>query len=102
MESRRKKIFRERGALFALVVFLGACWLMGCSNDPEVRKLPLLSAQMNAPEYGIGVAQGTTAMSVVEARFPKSRIEYHMSLHDGYLAVQYGKIDAFAFDRHSL
>ncbi|MDD4092132.1 MAG: ABC transporter permease subunit [Smithellaceae bacterium] len=101
MESRCKKIFRERGALFALVVFWGACWLAGCSDKPEVRK-PLLPAQMNAPEYRIGVAQGTSAMSVVEARFPKSRIEYHMSLHDGYLAVQYGRIDAFAFDRHSL
>lgn len=102
MESCRKKKCHERYALFALVVFLGVCWLAGCSDDPEARKSPLLPAQMNAPEYRIGVAQGTSAMSVVEARFPKSRIEYHMSLHDGYLAVQYGKIDAFAFDRHAL
>jgi len=57
---------------------------------------------MNAPDYTIGVAQGTAAMSVVEQKFPKCKIEYHASLHDGYLGVQYGKIDAFAFDRHTL
>ena len=102
MGSCRKKTFWEKGVLFALVVFLGTGWLAGCSNEPKVRTLPLPAAQMNTPEYTIGVAQGTTAMSIVEARFPKSRIEYHMSLHDGYLAVQCGKIDAFAFDRHSL
>lgn len=41
-------------------------------------------------------------MTVVERKYPRCRITYHSSLHDGFLAVKYGKIDAFAFDRHTL
>ena len=86
----------------ALTVLFALLILLGCSGDHDGRRiLPGLS-QMNAPEYTIGVPQGTAAMSAVEAKFPLSKIEYHQSLTDGYLGVKYGKIDAFAFDRHAL
>ena len=57
---------------------------------------------MNAPEYSIGVPATAASTTVVETRFPKSTIRYFQSLADGYLAVKYQKIDAFAFDRHAL
>jgi len=41
-------------------------------------------------------------MSVVEKNFPKCKMEYYASVADGYLGVKYGKIDAFAFDKHTL
>ncbi|MEE9912839.1 MAG: ABC transporter permease subunit [Deltaproteobacteria bacterium] len=83
-------------ALFALLI------LLGCSSDHEARRILSSPTELNAPEYTIGVPQGTAAMSAVEAKFPLSKIEYHQSLPDGYLSVKYGKIDAFAFDRHAL
>ena len=94
-----RKSGRRDAMVFALWFFFV---LSGCSGKPEGRPVLYSPEQMNAPDYTIGVAQGTAAMSVVEQKFPKCKIEYHASLHDGYLGVQYGKIDAFAFDRHTL
>jgi polar amino acid transport system substrate-binding protein len=85
--------------LFALFVL---CILPGCSPDNKGKRILSDSTRMNAPEYSIGVPQGAAAMVVVEKNFPKSKIRYYNSLHDGYLAVKHGKIDAFAFDRHAL
>ena len=78
------------------------CLLWGCSRSDGGKPVLTGPARMNAPEYAIGVPQGTAAMSAVEKGFPKCRIVYFQSLHDGYLAVKHRKIDAFAFDRHSL
>ena len=33
---------------------------------------------------------------------PKCKVKYYSTINDGYLAVKHGKIDAFAFDRHTL
>ena len=86
-------------ALFALFVF---CVLLGCAGGNEEKPILYKPDQMNSSAYTIGVGQGTAAMTVVEKNFPKCKIEYHVSLSDGYLGVKYGKIDAFAFDRHTL
>jgi len=85
--------------LLALVLL---CTLAGCSGEKGDEHRISSPAQMNAPEYSIGVPQGAAAMTAVEQKFPKCRIEYFGSLHDGYLAVKHRKIDAFAFDRHTL
>lgn len=50
----------------------------------------------------IGVPLGAAAMTLAEKEFNKAKIEYFNSLADGYAAVQYNKIDAFIFDRHSM
>lgn len=83
-------------ALF-LLTLLSAC-------STENGGVPVLtgSAELNASGHTIGVPQGAAAMTAVERQFPQSRIEYFQSLSDGYLSVKQGKIDAFAFDRHSL
>lgn len=88
----------------ALLGFALALLMAGCSEEPTEPVKPLLThlQQLNAPQFHIGVPQGTAAMTVVEQRMPNSRIHYFNSLADGYAAVQYGKIDAFAFDRHAM
>jgi len=78
------------------------CLLFGCSDKSAEKPVIHNPVQLNSPEYTIGVPQGTAAMTAVENNFPLSKIEYHQSLPDGYLSVKYGKIDAFAFDRHAL
>ncbi len=94
---------KEKGkkgmALFALFVL---CVLFGCSDNQKSNRILHNPAQMNAAGYTIGVPQGAAAMTFVEKNFPKCKIEYHMSLSDGYLGVKYGKLDAFAFDKHTL
>lgn len=106
MERRSETVGRwmkKNGRRNAMVFALGFFFLLsGCSGKPESRPVLYSPAQMNAPEYTIGVPQGAAAMSVVEKNFPKCKMEYYASVADGYLGVKYGKIDAFAFDKHTL
>jgi polar amino acid transport system substrate-binding protein len=76
--------------------------MLGCSGDREDKRILTSAAQMNAPGYSIGVPQGAAAMTAAEKKFPKSKIKYYNSVQDAYLAVAQGKIDAFAYDRHTL
>ncbi|PKN10476.1 MAG: hypothetical protein CVU72_01070 [Deltaproteobacteria bacterium HGW-Deltaproteobacteria-7] len=101
MKHRCKKNEKRSIALFTLFVFF-LVMLPGCSSNPESNRILPGPAQMNAPGYSIGVPQGSAAMTVVEQKFPKCKIEYYSGVNDGYLAVKQGKIDAFAFDRHTL
>ena len=78
------------------------CALAGCSGRSGAPRLLPGVAQMNAPEYTIGIPQTAASTTVVEQRFPRSTIRYFQALTDGYMAVKFGKIDAFAFDRHTL
>ncbi|MDX9746395.1 MAG: ABC transporter permease subunit [Syntrophales bacterium] len=85
-----------------IILFLaGSGLLWGCPNEKNKNTLsdPF---QMNAPGYSIGVPQGAASMIIVEQKFPQSKIEYYQTVPDGYLAVKQGKIDAFAFGRHTL
>ena len=76
--------------------------ICGCSGGPEDKPALQHPGQMNSPGYSIGVPQSAAATTLVEKQFSKCKIEYFQSIADGYLAVKYGKIDAFAFDRHAL
>jgi polar amino acid transport system substrate-binding protein len=99
------RYFEEKGGWVTLksAIILIICALsIGCSHDDVGKPVLDDSTRMNAPGYSIGVPQGAAAMTVVEKRFPKCRIEYFGSLNDGYLAVKHRKIDAFAFDKHTL
>lgn len=76
----------------------------GCSGKkPEKPNNEIRSAsQLNAKEYRIGLLQGTAAMSAGERLYPKAKMVYYSTLSDAYAAVQYGKVDALLFDRHSM
>ena len=99
LKNRQPNQGSGRTLLYGLFFF---CVLLGCSRETGGK--PILSgpAQLNAPGYSIGVPQGAAAMAAVEQRFPQCKIMYCQSLNEGYLAVKYGKADAFAFDRHTL
>ncbi len=60
------------------------------------------TSQMNDAAYTIGVPSGATAVNAVGSTLPKAKMKYYNSLPDAYLAVQQGKVDAFAFDRYLL
>jgi ABC-type amino acid transport substrate-binding protein len=57
---------------------------------------------MNDAAYTICVPSGATAVNAVESTLPKAKLKYYSSLPDAYLAVQQGKVDAYAFDRYLL
>lgn len=83
----------------SILLILVACWLGFHSkqNDSNVRLTSI--AQLNSPEYRIGVPQGAAAMTAIEKAFPDATITYYNTTEDGYLAVQKGMIDAFAYDK---
>jgi polar amino acid transport system substrate-binding protein len=98
--SLRLKNNGGRICVFLLLIIMGV--LEGCSGRKESKPVLANPDQLNSPDYSIGVPQGTAAMAVIEKKFPQSKVRYYGSLHDGYMGVQFRKIDAFAFDRHAL
>lgn len=74
--------------------------LAGCRSQTKAAVTE--ASQMNSAAYTIGVPSGATAVNAVESALPKAKMKYYGSLPDAYLAVQQGKVDAFAFDRYLL
>ncbi len=87
-----------------VLLFLSLGIATGCSGKKtEKTKNEIRSAaQLNAKQYRIGVLQGTAAMFAGERLYPKAELVYCGTVPDAYAAVQYGKIDALLFDRHSM
>lgn len=102
MEKVRYWHQEKHKGLLALFVLFVLGLLLGCSHEPQDNHILYSPNQMNNHAYSIGVPQGAAAMTAVEQKFPQSRINYFQTLPDGYLAVKNGKLDAFAFDRHTL
>lgn len=90
----------SRAVALALTLLTLISLLAGCNSKtkPAVTE----SSQMNDAAYTIGVPSGATAVNAVESALPKAKMKYYNSLPDAYLAVQQGKVDAFAFDRYLL
>ncbi|MDD4537784.1 MAG: ABC transporter permease subunit [Lentisphaeria bacterium] len=87
----------------AATVSVILCFI-GCSGEKPPPPVKIISntAQLNAPQYRIGLPEGAAAMTAGEKHFPSAELLYFNSLSDAYTAVSAGKIDAFIFDRHSL
>lgn len=80
-----------------------ALLLVSCSRQEKKGPQTIESAaQLNAPEYCIGLPTGAAAMFVGERLFPKAKKIYVNSHSDAYVAVSSGKIDAYLYDRHCL
>lgn len=94
----RQKIPRAFALALALLTLLSL--LAGCNTG--TKQSATVALQMNDTAYTIGVPSGATAVNAVESALPKARMKYYNSLPDAYLAVQQGKVDAFAFDRYLL
>ena len=77
--------------------------LVSCSKQEKKAAGVIESAaQLNSPEFRIGLPTGAAAMSVGERLFPKAKRVYVNSHSDAYVAVSSGKIDAYLYDRHCL
>lgn len=93
---------RRRLFSLLLLVNLAASLLLsaaGCARPAGEQVLLSSVTDFNDDAYTIGVPQGAAAMTAAEKAFPQATIEYYQTNHDGYMAVQTGKIDAFAYDR---
>ncbi|MCR5346197.1 MAG: transporter substrate-binding domain-containing protein [Fretibacterium sp.] len=75
--------------------------LAGFGNDAagEAEEAPITSArQLNHPDYRVGVNFTGAPLAAVKRDLPDAKI-FDFSVVDGYLAVQQGRIDAYAYDR---
>ncbi|NLC13606.1 MAG: transporter substrate-binding domain-containing protein, partial [Chloroflexi bacterium] len=80
-----------------------ATFMVGCSKQANVETRTIENAaQLNAPDYVVGLPTGAAAMLVGERLFPKAKRLYFNSNPEAYLAVSSGKIDAYIYDRHDL
>lgn len=85
-----KKIFAA-----ALLLVLLAGLLAGCGEkDEAITSL----AQLNEPGRTIGVAQGSAGDVAAEKAFPNATLSRYTNSVTGFLAVQQGKLDAYAYD----
>lgn len=94
----RQKLSRAFALALTLLTLMSL--LAGCNT--KTKSAVTESSQMNDAAYTIGVPSGATAVNAVESALPKAKMKYYSSLPDAYLAVQQGKVDAFAFDRYLL
>ncbi len=82
------------GAL-ALAALLLVCLLTGCGGEDGV----ITSiAQLDQPGRTVGVAMGSSGDTAVTRNFHNVEINRYSDSATAYLAVQQGKLDAFAFD----
>ncbi|MEG1578303.1 MAG: ABC transporter substrate-binding protein/permease [Oscillospiraceae bacterium] len=89
-----------RAVTLALTLLMLVGLLAGCTGTAKPAATE--ASQMNDEAYIIGVPTGAAAVNAVEGALPKAKLQYYDSLADAYLAVQQGKVDAFAFDRYLL
>ena len=88
-----------RRALCLLLALLGLLALTGCAReDDAITSLE----QLSEPGRTIGVAQGSEGDAAAEKTFPDAALNRYTSSVTGFLAVQQGKIDAFAYDETML
>lgn len=93
---------KRRLSLIFFVTLLAFSFI-GCGKKKSDEKPPVTSAtQLNNPEYSVGVGTGDSSMFAVEKYLPNAHIQRYSSQVDGYLSVQQGKIDAYAYDRTSM
>ena len=92
-----KNTVKRLGALLLAILLIAA--LAGCGEkDDAITSLE----QLNEKGRVIGVAQGSEGDMASEKAFPNATLSRYTSSVTAYLAVQQGKLDAFAFDRTML
>ncbi len=84
-----------RAAALALTVLTLVCLMAGCGEKDDV--ITTL-ADLDQPGRTVGVAMGSSGDAIVTETFHNVTINRYSDSATGYLAVQQGKLDAFAFD----
>lgn len=98
MKKKYQKCFS-----FVMIAMLLLGLLAGCGAKTESEQSYIESIeQLNNGEYKVGVPQGAAAMYAGEEVFTEADLVYYSSVSEGYTAVEYGKVDAFVFDKHAL
>ncbi len=82
-------------AAMTLVLLLLACLLAGCGGKDD---LITSLAQLDQPGRTVGVAMGSAGDTAVTKSFRNVTVNRYSDSATAYLAVQQGKLDAFAFD----
>lgn len=88
----------KRIRMGVLTAFLLGGLLSGCAAS-DLKGTVTSVEQLNDPAYIIGVPEGAASMVAAEKACPQAEMKYYSRDADAYLAVQQGKIDAFAYDR---
>ena len=91
---------RKKRIAAALLIMLALAGLLaGCGGkDRTITSLE----QLNEPGRVIGVAQGSAGDIASEKAFPNATLSRYTNSVTGFLAVQQGKLDAFAYDETML
>lgn len=92
---------RKRIALAFAVLMMFLC-LSGCGGEKKEQEYFTSPDQLNDSRYSIGVGMGTADIHAVEESLPKAEVIEYSSVENGYLAVQAGMLDAFAYSRDSM
>ena len=91
---------RRRTALMIAMLLIFLC-LSGCGTKKEENYFTS-PEQLNDSRYTIGVGMGTADIHAVGENLPKAEMIEYSSVENGYLAVQAGMLDAFAYSRDSM
>lgn len=94
----RKDSLKKYVKMLSGVMLLSAIFLTGCAKSNEKTEITSAS-QLNSSAYTIGVPEGAAAVRAVENDCPEAALKYYSRDADAYLAVQQGRIAAFAYDR---
>ncbi len=84
-----------RAAALALTVLALVCLMAGCGEKGGV--ITTL-AELDQPGRTVGVAMGSSGDTAVSKNFHNVTVSRYSDSSTAYLAVQQGKLDAFAFD----
>ena len=91
---------RKKVALALAMLMMFLC-LSGCGGKKE-QEYFTSPDQLNDSRYSVGVGMGTADIHAVEEKLPKAEMIEYSSVENGYLAVQAGMLDAFAFSRDAM
>lgn len=80
----------------ALAITCAVFALPACKDELDTKIHSL--AQMNSPDYTIGVLMGTVAMTVTQETFPDAKIKYYNNAPDATLALLTNKTDMIIGD----
>ncbi len=86
---------RTRLGALALAALMLICLLAGCGKKEEVISS---IAELDQPGHTVGVAMGSSGDTAVTKNFHNVEITRYSDSATAYMAVQQGKLDAFAFD----
>ncbi len=89
--------------LFVLLLAVATALILLRNHFRQQERQVIPSAEkLNSPLFTIGVEAESQAATAAAERFPSGRIRVFDSPADGFAALKYGKLDAFASSRHLL